>query len=761
MDLGWNKFFICLVLFFSHHLFGQPQEQALFPRRYSDGTYGYVNISGSYVITPRFHRAFPFFQGYARVQMFGNWGLINMRGEYLLKPKYQYVGWSDDPYFKKNKNWLHLANAVGVAGEYFFPPVDGRIGIIKDGKWYSVTPNGKSRSRGFDSLEHFSGGYAPVYQSSKKGWNFIDRTKSQVQTDRFYSAVKAVKCGLVGVRDSSDFFRVLNPGSMKWLKGEFEDISSINEIYWAAKGKTGWGVLEKNGTVLRPLEFRKITYLPFIKKIKLSPKNYWFVLNDSLKALKEFQLDTAYFLNSGELILQSSSKIEILTPDLRSQGLFEKNVSVERKGKYWLFSKGKAKTIFRNIPDFTKLEFPYDSIVFMGESILARANGETWIQLNEKLKPLWRFHGKIKILDDTAIAFFKDSCYIFYNLISGRSSISCYDQIFEGRDKYYYAIKKGKKGLLNSEGEEVLAPGPSYFSLLGGAKVASFGNGKIVIMEPPDKILGSYYGESILINGESSYLIRKNGKSKIINDSLRIILEGYSHISAQYNTGWVNIHGARGWSTYDLGRGEFLFSFSKDFDSLGVGSGPLIPAWIKGNRGFIDHRGILTISTQYQDLDVPHDGLFPFRIKNEWGLFDKQERFILQPRYDKVEFFGGKLWRILKDEKIGLFHSVLGMIIPPEMDNLSRNKSGKWLIGEKNGKLGLFNENGSQRLSFVYSDIKILPNGWFLTQKGNQWQILDNEFTNISPFRMDFISTNSLGYFLVQKKEADAYMDLP
>ena len=107
LDRSWaiilTKFlrisFVAILI--SHDIIGQEINIKLYPKRQSNGYYGYVNKSGNLIIDGKYDKAFSFSGSYAKVISDKKWGLINKDGKYLIKPKYDYLGWSNDPYYEK------------------------------------------------------------------------------------------------------------------------------------------------------------------------------------------------------------------------------------------------------------------------------------------------------------------------------------------------------------------------------------------------------------------------------------------------------------------------------------------------------------------------------------------------------------------------------------------------------------------------------------------------------------------------------------
>ncbi len=743
------------IFLFPISLLAQTDE--LIPKRYQDGTYGYVNRSGSFAITPKFHRAFPFVEGYARVQMYGNWGLIDTKGNYVVDPEYQYVGWSDDPYFIKNKQWLHLVNSYTPTGRSFFPPSNGHIAVLKDKKWYPQKLSSKRSKKAYDSINHFLGGFASVYLESK-GWNFISESNHSLQTEKFYLRIKPIKCGLVGLLDSTESFTVFDPKKSKFLGQRFLDIGSINEEYFSGRKTHGWGLIKRDGEELSEFEFKRVTYLPFIAKVKLTPKNIWHVLDEGFNSKRSFQVDSAFFSSKGDLVIQEGDRWTFCNSDLDSSFGLVGKIGVSESQGYWILSKHGQYSISK---DFKSVDFQYDSLFWLDCGPLVRRGLKGWFQLDENLNEKsevpfgWRHleNGYLTLNDSGYLRLIKPCFGIFLD--------SLYSSIEPSKSGLFKVTKNGLSGLIDSKGEEIIPPGVFGIEDFGKGRISKKSSGSLELLNSDGQWI-LLEADQIQDWSENSILVKNGNKFRVLTNSFQDELGiSFDYVSNEFNGYWRNVRKGRNWFTIDVQNSEYLYPPKKNFDSLGTNGSDLIPVWIKGNMGFVDRRGVLVISTQYESVKKPSAGLFPFKIKGKWGLFDKSEKIILQPRYSGLGVLGQDIWVLSKDRKLGLFKPGKGIILEPILDDVRQLPNTDWILGQKEGKWGLFDEFGSQKLAFKYDLIESFGTGQFLVKRGAYWDLLDEKFQSRLPFKIESFSSSSTGYYLVQKKEPEKYIKLP
>ncbi len=750
--------FLLLGILINLSLYGQSNQE-LRPKRYTDGTYGYVNRSESYVITPKFHKAYPFNKGYARVQMYGNWGLIDKQGEWVLKPKYQYVGWSDDPFFQVNKAWLHLSNSKGIHGEMFFPPAENKIGVLEEGKWLLKGLQSGFKTKPFDSLRHFTGNYAGIY-SKGNGWNVINLNKGQPVWEDYFPDVNTLSCDLVGVRRDSMIWDVIDPASGSMVKEGFLELASLSEDFWAARSEIGWGVLNKEGQLMANPEYRQVKFLPYINKIRLNPKSFWFLLDEKLQEEWKKQIDTAYFLSTGEIVLENAGIGEYQLEGDRNESSRFGEKMVPEKG-YWIRYHRGRREIFLDFPSPGDNGVLFDSLIISEDYLMVRDPRKNWRILKKDLNPIAELGSYVNKVNENLIDVREKNGGRLFNIYTRQWNDSIYDKYYPTEFGFIYCIKKGVKGLLDRSGELIVEPTPIYFRPLDEHHVVFLHLNSIEILDVDSLSRIIIQGESLHNNGDHSYvMVSANGKQLLDEEFQKIIPQRVKNISTEYENGKVNLKTGKGWGIYDINTRSYLIKPSMEYDSIGVGGASEIPVWINGNMGFLGYEGALKISTQYQQVRYPSEGIYPFMLKDSWGLLNKHEQFLLQPRYQEVEFLSSGIWRVQKDGLDGLFDIQKGMIIGPSLEDARLSEDGRWIVIKKNGYRGLVDLEGIQKTSIVYSEIQFLENKHFLVKRDQSWDLLDPNLKVISPFNLSFITSNEKGRYLIQKRADPKYLEL-
>ncbi len=145
--------------------------------------YGFIDRSGQWVIKPKFLCAKDFHNGVALAQSeAGLWGIIDKNGNWVISPQYASISPFDGDYFKVKTS----QNKIGV--------------IDRDGKWI-ISPD-------FSEIESFHEGFAAAKSYDNGEWGFINYIGQWIINPQ-YAKVRKFSHGaaLVSNDYSSDNYR--------------------------------------------------------------------------------------------------------------------------------------------------------------------------------------------------------------------------------------------------------------------------------------------------------------------------------------------------------------------------------------------------------------------------------------------------------------------------------------------------------------------------------------------------------------------------
>ena len=204
-----KKTFILLLFIFCLNSFSQTKKLYLIKE---NNLYGYIDNAGKKVITPKFEKAFPFYDGLAAVKINGLFGYIDMKGKIVIKPKYKHaynfhngiaktIIEKDTIYITKEDKKLDFANPNYIVkfnnDNFIFETKSRKYGVFNISENKIIVDTTKNW---ISSLSKNS--YALTYELVKPIKNSIDsvfnekivfydlKTKEKLQTEDLYNTYK-------------------------------------------------------------------------------------------------------------------------------------------------------------------------------------------------------------------------------------------------------------------------------------------------------------------------------------------------------------------------------------------------------------------------------------------------------------------------------------------------------------------------------------------------------------------------------------------
>ena len=181
----------------------------------SGGQWGFIDLTGKFVIVPTYEAAGSFSEGLAPVRRGGLWGYVDAAGR--LKIPHQYL--HAEPF------------SEGLAAV----EVHGRFGYIDGAGRDIIKPR-------FDGAGTFHYSLAPVKSlSNYRGWGFINKQNKMILPYR-YNAALPFSEGLAAVAADARWGFVNVRG--EWvLPGQFDDARSLSEGLAAVRQEDKWGYI--------------------------------------------------------------------------------------------------------------------------------------------------------------------------------------------------------------------------------------------------------------------------------------------------------------------------------------------------------------------------------------------------------------------------------------------------------------------------------------------------------------------------------------
>lgn len=187
----------------------------------------------------------------------------------------------------------------------------------------------------------------------------------------------------------------------------------------------------------------------------------------------------------------------------------------------------------------------------------------------------------------------------------------------------------------------------------------------------------------------------------------------------------------------------------------------LLEVKIDDKWGFIDERGEIIITPEYEKVDSFNGGLAKIKKDGKFGIINASGKIIVSPIYDNISKFKRGLASVVKDAKTGFINTNGELVIPLEFDSASDFQENVNLaIISKNGKEGVIDDLGNIIVPLDYSYLSLKVNAIIFEQDDfyglmnlSGEKILKNIYHNIES--IDFIDCPNSHYFCITVKDTD------
>lgn len=734
-------FNVCFLLIVCQNNLEAQNE--LIPRKSTNGKYGFIDKSESFIISPKFDKAFSFKNGQAKIITNGKWGLINKNGEYIVKPKLSYIGWSNDGYYQWNKNNLSLSNNLIPPKNIFYHDENGFLAYLKDEHWGLISTSGRLLKNEWDSLEYGKGGHFAVYKKGK-AWTWID-INNKAPKDLYYDEVIPLSNALIASKNRSESaYKLFNFEGTKQSDSVYRSLESLNSEYIKVKNQRLWYQLDSRANPIVENGYEEIRYVKGNNTMQYLPSSPWIESDADFNINKNLNFEIKNELADNLFIIEEGTNYFIWNCNALKKFKISADDSV-------VFSKPYLKIYHSNSPQFKLLSttlnvLSEDILDFktINESNLIRyktkidqwilwdltANSailsnidSNYLKFSENEIKLSR-NGKIGIFDLFVKKWILDPVYI--DVIRINDTLNC--SLDSDSIKFY-----GKKGFINSNGQfdSVIPVNDSVMALKNKSDKWTLRNLNL------KKIINDEF-QSISINGPFSIILKKQNGWILYNSANweRILSNSYDSISPIQN-GYYVIHKNSKLGIIDT-YGNFTFQLSYYYNELYFYDTKRWQVYRNGLSGIVDQNGVLKISTQYENFDRPMFNYIPFKFRSKWGLLDQKERFILQPLNDSLDVLSENFVQVWKNQLTGIKNLNDKTLIPIEFQAIIPTKFGSFIV-KKSGKYGFYDENAQQIRPVSYDEIKQLDVDLIALKKNDYWQlinlkgelVIDKKFTAI------------------------------
>ena len=175
------------------------------------------------------------------------------------------------------------------------------------------------------------------------------------------------------------------------------------------------------------------------------------------------------------------------------------------------------------------------------------------------------------------------------------------------------------------------------------------------------------------------------------------------YIERDKETGWFRVHNKQNkWGFIDKDSSiviPFEYDFLNPFEN-GL-------AYAKnGRKEFFITKKNLKLEGDFDEVRIFSFGLAGVRKNRTWGFIDEKGKLIIQPIYDKIQYFTvNGLCPVVKNGKSGFIDKTGKEIIPIIYDDARSQQLDDIVIVQKNKRWAFFDNKGKQLSDFVFDEV--------------------------------------------------------
>lgn len=155
-----------------------------------------------------------------------------------------------------------------------------------------------------------------------------------------------------------------------------------------------------------------------------------------------------------------------------------------------------------------------------------------------------------------------------------------------------------------------------------------------------------------------------------------------------------------------------------------------------GKWGFIDRKGNVVITPQFDSTDKFSGGLACVSLNGKHGLINKTGKFVIPAEYDMIEVTSEDLVSFKKDGKYGYMDKTGNILIPARFEQCYGFNEGMAAV-EVNGKWGFIDIKGELTIPAQYTCVVSFSEGLAAVEIDDKWGAIDQAGNLVIPAGFD------------------------
>jgi len=631
---------------------GRDCDEPMFPAfNRKSRYYGYVGISGEYVVPPSFIKAYMFEGKYAMVMQGSKYGFINCEGTIVTQAAYD-----DVKQFYYGRGWG-----------------------LQNGKWGLFDVPGKNViPPTFDDIKPVHPRRPLVWFKRNGKWGLFDRDVVRYVFTEKYDAV-AIQGDSIAVVRKQNLFSIYDYSEAKEVLDSISLVQNLSKNYFAVYRKGKWGVISEHGRSLAPPQYDSIRYVGNVFLVEEN-KHFGVIANYGRVLLKTEQDELGQWnegfipYRKGNLWGFASGLLkEKVEPQFSKAGIVKDSVSIVQStsGKYMLWHVGRR----REIALASGYNYFYRN---PSATLLAAVDKGQHYVINKDGQKLTAFAADSIYLQDSA-TYIRISYKNAFRLCN-KNTLS----LIAGKSwKYMAPSWKGYTPVRDSLG---------YTWLQNGVEVAN--------STRYDSIQFIQAGTGVFVRvwiGNKCGLCHANGNT--------ILPAAFSQLYIESQT--IKAEKSGKWGLYSI-KGEELAGHNFTSMTLASANNPAFPAIVQdGSRFSLLSSTGKTLGESYNELKYVGNGMFAAITKKKALLVKGDGIAVKMNAVEAFGTFGEGLIAAQENSKWGFMGAAGVFVIKPQYDE-ALPFIGKTTFVKLNGNWGSINQQGKVLSPFQFSKYEVI-----------------------------------------------------
>ncbi|WP_192349247.1 WG repeat-containing protein [Algoriphagus sp. Y33] len=383
------------------------------------------------------------------------------------------------------------------------------------------------------------------------------------------------------------------------------------------------------------------------------------------------------------------------------------------------------------------LPLEYEKIQTYFNMLLASKGNEYWLYQRGKNKTIYLGELDETKITNTGLLIVRKQGE--YSLPLSSNPDKTFELLADNDGEFVLAKDATGYGLINREGDYVLEPIIETLQHTHGNFYYGYNQGQYLLIEGNDIKSNIRYNSFHKITFENDIMLEYiHGKLRRVMEDDGILLDDVG-ITAVDKVGkdLYNVH-FRDSKIGLLGKKGWLVQPMLEVDEIRFGSEGLFPAKSNGAFGFVDSSGTWVIQPQYAETTVFSEKIAAYRTSQSWGLIGATGDLISTAHYDEIKAFQKGLAIAKSANKFYLLNTTGQSVNQDGFDSIYRTGDGYFLV-ERSGKTGLLDSNGNEVIPTEFEGLRRERKNFVIVRKNGLTGVINETGEIILPLAYEKI----------------------